>query len=153
MTERGRPCLYTPEIAESLCTRLAQGESLRAICRDPDMPHESTVRSWALNLKGDYTEFATQYAMARRIGFESMADDLIEIADDSEQDMIETESGPRMNSEFVARSRIRIDTRKWMLSKVLPKIYGDKLTLAGDEDAPLKTVNRIELVALTPSAQ
>lgn len=150
MTAPGRPSLYTPEVAAAICSRLANGESLRRICRDADMPAEATVRMWALNLSGDFKEFSAQYATSRRIGFESMADEVIEIADDSSEDTTYTEQGPRMDAEFVARSRIRIDTRKWLLSKVLPKIYGDKLTLAGDDEAPIKTVNRIELVALTP---
>ena len=148
MTDRGRPSLYTPEIAELLCTRLAAGESLRKICRDEDMPSEVSVRTWALNLSGNFDTFSAQYATARRIGYEQMAEDVIEIADDSSQDVIDTDSGSRMNTEYVARSRLRVDTRKWLLSKVLPKLYGDKLTLAGDEEAPLQMLGRVELVGV-----
>lgn len=76
-----------------------------------------------------HPEFGEQYARARQIGYQLLADELIEIADDSSGDVVETEDGPRPNSEFTARSRLRLDTRKWMLSKMLPKVYGDKLDL------------------------
>lgn len=120
---RGRPSLFTPELAEQICERLADGESLRAICRDEQMPNERTVRRWAL----DNEEFSPQYARAREIGYLGMADDLIEIADESGGDSYTDDDGnERTNHEAVARSRLRVDTRKWVLSKALPKIYGDR---------------------------
>ena len=73
------------------------------------MPDERTVRSWAL---ADVEGFAAQYAHAREIGYQNLADELLEIADN-------------LGGEW-GRDRLRVDTRKWLLSKALPKVYGDK---------------------------
>lgn len=94
--------------------------------------------------------FSAQYATAREIGYQSMADEIIEIADDSSFDVIkgDEETADRVNAEFVARSRLKVDTRKWLLSKALPKVYGDKVALTGgsEGDAPLTVIQRIERV-------
>ena len=111
MAERGRPSIFTEELATRICERLAAGETLRAVCRDEGMPHESTVRSWA---RDPEHPISTQYTRAREIGYEGMADEIIEIADGSDGD-----------------ARLRVDTRKWLMSKALPKIYGDKLAHTG----------------------
>ena len=76
------------------------------------MPDERTVRRWALD---DVEGFSDQYARAREIGYQGMADDLTEIADAKDGDP--------------ARDRLRVDTCKWLLSKVLPKVYGEKQTV------------------------
>lgn len=132
---RGRPTDYTPKIAETICELLASGMSLREVCRSDDMPHESTVRLWAMQ---DRDGFSTHYARAREIGYQMMADELLEIADDAKNDWMERNSegepGYVLNGEHVQRSRLRLDTRKWMLSKVLPKVYGDKQTIDNTHD-------------------
>jgi hypothetical protein len=123
---------FTQEMADKICAMLADGVSLREVCRADDMPAESTVRHWALE---DRNGFFAQYTKAREIGYMRMADELLEIADDGRNDWMQrrTEDGTTgdavLNGEHVQRSRLRLDTRKWMLSKVLPKVYGDKLDL------------------------
>jgi hypothetical protein len=117
---------YSQEVADAICARLAEGESLRAICRTEGMPSETRVRAWALD---DVRGFSAQYARAREIGYQAMAEEIIAISDDSSGDTIQTEQGERPNTEFVSRSRLRVDSRKWMLSKMLPKVFGDKLEL------------------------
>lgn len=137
-----RTSAYTPEIAEAVCRRLSAGESLRSICRDDAFPPESTVRGWAHdNREG----FAAQYAHARELQAHAIADELLEIADDARNDWMERQQGDDtvtvLNSEHVQRSRLRLDTRKWLLSKMLPKVYGDKLqhaNAAGDGDQVTK---------------
>jgi len=124
----GRPSIYTPELGDLICRRIAAGETVRAIGRDADMPDESTIRGWALDNKDG---FFPQYTRAVQIRAGVWAEEIIEIADDGSND---TYTDPntgmeRTNAEVVARSRLRVDTRKWMLSKVLPKVYGDKLDL------------------------
>ena len=109
----------------------------------------STVLDWT---EAD-PEFAEQYARARTRGYQLLADEIIEISDDSSGDTVETDRGPVSNPEFTARSRLRVDSRKWMLSKMLPKIYGDKLELSGDPENPVQTVTRIELVAMRGNSQ
>ena len=105
--------------------------SLASICRDEGMPDERSVRRWARN----HGDFADHYAAARRLGYEKRADELLEIADDSSADWIDTGNGNRVfDSVHVNRARLMIDTRKWLLSKMLPKVYGDHVTVAGDKN-------------------
>lgn len=101
------------------------------------------MRGWVVD---DREGFAAQYTRAREIGYHMMADELLGIADDGTNDYTKTDDGERLNAEHVQRSRLRLDTRKWLLSKALPKIYGDKITHDGkigltviipDEDAGL----------------
>lgn len=141
----GRPTLYTPELAERICERLANGETLRAICNSDDIPAENTIRLWASDKE---SPFSAQYLRAREIGYRLMADELIEIADDGTNDYVEREreNGTKhvvFDAEHVQRSKLRVDTRKWLLSKALPKIYGDKLEVGGDPDKPLHHVHEV----------
>lgn len=128
----GRPTSYTPEIAALICSRLGEGESLRSICAGEEFPHEATVRGWVIE---DREGFSTQYARARELQAHSIADELLEIADDGSNDWMERTGkagesiGWELNGEHVQRSKLRSDTRKWLLSKMLPKVYGDKLDL------------------------
>lgn len=141
MNERGRPSAYSAEKAAEICRRLAEGQTLREICRDEQMPSESTVRGWALD---DRDGFSAHYARAREIGYFSMADELLEVADDGRNDWMERQDDNggtswQANGEHIQRSRLRVDTRKWMLSKALPKVFGDKITqeVTGANGAPL----------------
>lgn len=83
----------------------------------------------------DVEGFAERYARARETGFEVLADELTEIADETAHDTVKDAQGnDRPNNEWISRSKLRVDTRKWLLSKMLPKVYGDKLTLDGQVD-------------------
>lgn len=134
----GRPSDYTSEIADKICHRLAEGESLRAICRDDEMPGRETVRVWL----SVHPEFKGKFDEARILQAEGLADELMEIADDGTNDYVERvrdgKTETAFDAEHVARSRLRVDTRKWYLSKVLPKVYGDKLQHTGEGgDGPI----------------
>lgn len=136
---RGRPSTYTPEIAATICAEVASGKTLREVCRQEGMPSESTVRSWYLD---DREGFFAQYARARDLQLEVWADETIEIADDGSNDWMTRqnsngESYEVVNSEHISRSKLRVDQRKWLLSKLKPERYGDRLKVAGDADAPL----------------
>lgn len=146
----GRPSIYTADLAATICERLAKGESLRSVCRDEGMPVEATVRGWALD---DREGFSAQYARAREFQAHAIADELLEIADDGSNDWMALHAkgdnaslGWELNGEHVQRSRLRSDTRKWLLSKMLPKLYGDKLTHAGDPDQPVVTSHTVRFV-------
>lgn len=128
---------FSQETADLICQRLADGLSLRKAC--PEGMSPSTVLRW---LEAS-TDFAEQYTRARDIGYKLLADELIEIADDASGDTVVTESGPKQNPEFAARSRLRLDTRKWMLSKMLPKVYGDKLELGGEVTHKIQKLERV----------
>ena len=138
---------YDPVLGTEILERLADGDSLASICRDEGMPDERSVRRCARN----HGEFGDQYAIARRLGYEKRAGELLEIADDASADWIATENGKRvLDTVHVNRARLMIDTRKWLLSKMLPKIYGDHVTIAGDPDQPIRhVVQRIEWSSLS----
>ncbi|MEN9885611.1 MAG: hypothetical protein RL758_189 [Pseudomonadota bacterium] len=139
----GRKSTFTQEIADKIIARLSTGEPLAQICRDDGFPHDDTVRNW---MDADPV-FAHAIARAREKGFDAIALDCLRIADDSSSDTIETENGPRVNAEFVARSRLRVDTRLKLLAKWDPKRYGDRTILAGDPEAPLSGLTDAEIEA------
>ena len=128
---------YTEEIADGLCERIAEGESVNSICRssDTDTPSKSTFFKWLT----DQPTFSDKYTRAKELGAEAIAEDMFEIADDGTNDWMErvdregTGTGTyTLNGEHVQRSKLRVDTRKWYLSKILPKKYGDKINVEGN---------------------
>jgi hypothetical protein len=121
----GRPTKYNQELANLICERVATHEvGLQRLCSMyADMPDKTTINKWRYK----YHEFSTQYAQAKISQIETLMDEIIDIADDSTRDEMINEHGVRVcNSEFIARSRLRIDTRKWLASKLIPRLYGDK---------------------------
>lgn len=85
-----------------------------------------------------------------------MADELLEIADDGSNDTTKNKAGEdSLDAEWMARSRLRVDTRKWLLSKALPKIYGDKTAIVGgsEEDEPVRVITEIKRVIVRPQHQ
>lgn len=141
---------YTPELAAEICKRIALGESLRAICRDENMPSQETVFRWLRTDAG----FREQYARAREDQAEFYLDEIIAISDDSTHDTKHTDSGEQPNSEWISRSRLRVDARKWAMSKLAPKKYGDKIDVtSGGEALSLTAEDRAaKLAALTAAA-
>ncbi len=88
------------------------------------MPNIRTVLRWVFKDEA----FRQQYAQARELQAELRADEIIDIADDTSEDEIFTEDGKRFeNREFVNRSRLKIDARKWVAAKLLPKKYGERV--------------------------
>jgi hypothetical protein len=106
---------------------LAEGRSLRSICRESGMPSVSTVMRWA----SEDLEFQEQYARAREAGSDAMAEDIQDISDDGSLDPNDR--------------RIRIDARKWLLAKRQPKKYGDKQTLEHSGTVGVHTLSDEEL--------
>lgn len=126
----GRPSIYTHELALEICKRLSAGESLRTICLDEGMPAATTVHQWVIE---DKEGFSKQYARARAIQAENMFDEILEIADGSDNVVdIGTE---KKSSAYAQNQRLRVDSRKWYLSKVLPKKFGDKMDVTSDGEA------------------
>lgn len=120
----GRPSDYTPEKCDDICAEIISGKSLRAICARDDMPAVITVMSWLRK----HPEFAAQYARAREEQAETYADEIVAIADDGRNDTYIDENGhERVNQDVVARSRLRVEARKWVASKLKPKKYGEKI--------------------------
>lgn len=131
--KNGRPSKFTQEIADEICNRLSQGEPLAKICRDSHMPDPSTVGRW----KEGREELSHAIARAREEGFDAIAIQCLEIADETSRDTIDTETGERANSEWISRSKLRVETRLKLLAKWDPKRYGDKLQLGGDQQNPI----------------
>lgn len=136
--KHGRPSKFSQEVADAICERLANGETLTSICEDENLPAVSTVIKWTQDK--EKTEFYEQYARAREIGYLRMADEILDCADDGRNDWItrKTRGGGEIevfNKEAAERSKLRVDTRKWLLSKALPKIYGDKLDVNAKHEA------------------
>lgn len=141
----GRLTKYTEAIGTEICRRLADGESLNAICKDDEMPAESTVRSWALDQ--DHP-IAANYARARELGYLKMADEMLEIADDGTRDYTQRENKDGepytvVDQDHISRSRLRVETRKWIVARMLPKIYGDKIVAehVGKDGGPIETAD------------
>lgn len=120
---------YDPETGDKICDMLAQGYSLKSICEDDDMPGMTTVFKWLRT----HEEFAKLYAQAREAQADTLADEIQDIVDDGRNDWVERtdERTGRtrivLNEEAIARSRLRMDARKWIASKLKPKKYGDKV--------------------------
>lgn len=111
-----------PILEIEICDRLSRGETLTSICRDPHMPERTTAYDWI----NDSEEFSQRVSRARFIGHDAIADDCVDIADDTARDYVTGPQGPAFNAEHVQRSKLRIETRLKLLSKWDAKRYGDK---------------------------
>jgi hypothetical protein len=137
----GRPSLYSLELAARICERISSGESLRQVCRDETMPCTATVMKWAREIP----EFSEHYAKARDALLEHWAEEITEIADDGSNDWMNNADpenpGYKLNGEHINRSRLRVDTRKWLLSKLAARKYGDRIAaeLTGKDGGPIET--------------
>ena len=119
----GRPSDYDPEMTTIICARLAEGEPLSRMCKEDGMPSIMSVYRWL----DAHPEFREKYARARADQADTLADEIVEIADE------------RTSPEMINQQRLRVDARKWVASKLKPKKYGDSLAVGGhDELAPLK---------------
>jgi hypothetical protein len=144
----GRPPIYDPGKAEAVLLRLADGESLRSICREEGMPSRPTVYSWVLD---DIDGFASRYARAREIQAHALADDVADIADNGSNDWMKRNDpenpGWQANGEHIQRSRLRFDARRWAAAKILPKVYGDKVQ---QEHSGAITLESLVAAAIAP---
>lgn len=118
---------YTQALADAILERIADGEPLRQICRDPGMPAWRTVYNW----RKANPEFEARFAQARLLGFDAIAEDILDIADDGRNDWVEKESKGggtyiALDNEHVQRSKLRIETRLKLLAKWDPKRYGER---------------------------
>lgn len=134
----GAPTTYNEHIASVICIRIAEGESLREIVKDAGMPDRSTVYDWLLR----HPSFADQYARAREEQADTLADEIIAIADEQPEIIAVTDKKTgaliehKLDGAFLQWQKNRIDARKWTAMKLKPKKYGDKIALGGDGDAP-----------------
>ena len=137
----GRPSIYNPELAAQICEHIAQGKSLRTIAEMEGTPHQATIMAW---LDGSHPDFSEQYARAREAQADKLAEETLLIADESSQDTyVDADGNVKTNTEAIQRSKLRVDTRKWLASKMAPKKYGDKVAIGGADDlGPVQTVTK-----------
>lgn len=122
----GRPTIYTLKLAKDICYKIATtNKGIRQLAKEnEDWPHPSTIFKWRLESK----EFSDLYIKAKQNQVEVLVDEILEIADDSSNDQIENDNGKIVaNNEYINRSRLRIDTRKWLAAKLSPRLYGEKV--------------------------
>ncbi len=123
-------------IFEYVCQEIEKGRALRNVLKDENMPSTSTFYQW---LDNDEVK-AKQYARATEVRADIIFDDILAIADENTNDTSINENGIEVvNNDVIQRSRLRIDARKWVLSKLNPKKFGDKTIHSGDADNPIQT--------------
>ena len=120
----GRPSSYSQEVADEICKRIGDGESLNSICRDDKMPGRNTVRVWLR----DRLEFRAQYARAREDQADTFVDEIKDIADNS-------------TPEDWTVARLRVQARQWAAGKLAPKKYGDRLDQYIKQETTVRTVS------------
>lgn len=114
---------FTQEIFDKICERIAEGESLRAIFKTKGMPAKRTFLRW---VAADDT-LAKQYAEAQLMRAEHYFDEIVEIAD---------------KGTDPAKTRVQVDARKWVLSRMNPKKYGDKMDLTANINGKIESITR-----------
>lgn len=140
--EKGRPSIHSKELEDRILTEIAtSSKSLRTICKDETLPSVTTVLKWLREIP----EFAAQYARAKEEQADFMCEEMIDIADDGSNDTIR---GVKPNGqeyemedkEWTSRSKLRVETRKWLAAKLKPKKYGDKIDVTSGGEPIQKTV-------------
>lgn len=130
-----RPSKYTDKLASKICEELALGKSMRTVCAQKDMPAMSTVFKWLSENK----KFSEQYEKAKQEAADAMAEDLLYIADTpvmGETKTIKPDGSIEIKQdEMLGHRRLQIDARKWLMAKMKPKKYGDKIDMTTDGKA------------------
>lgn len=125
MKKPGRRSTYTEAAATEICNRLADGEPLRAICREEHMPAWRTVYSWIASRD----EFAARIARAREIGFDAIAEEALNIADTPLEGVrieVTNEGQREVREDMLGHRKLQIETRLKLLAKWCPQKYGEK---------------------------
>jgi hypothetical protein len=136
IADKARPVAFTEELFIKLLDRLAQGETLVAICADQTMP---TRQSLFQKLYKDENARELYYA-AREMQMEAMAEEILELSDNAENDWSTDDRGRRVaNNDVLQRARLKVDTRKFIMAKMAPRRFGEKnfTEVSGDPNKPL----------------
>lgn len=114
---------FSPAIADAILMRIADGESLRTICKDEGMPSRQTVLRWLWGESSEAIEygFVAKYARAREAQGDAMDDRILDVAD-------------HVTSESAAADRVRLAALQWRAAKLRPKVYGEKVAIGGAPD-------------------
>jgi hypothetical protein len=141
---------YSAEIADRILDGLMSGQPLCDICAEPDMPSAASVQNW---LKGDREGFKTRYREAREFGYQAIADQTMKIVDDRRNDWIvrRRDDGSYetiLDPERVHRAELRVKTRRWLLSKMLPRQFGERLEITARQNTGANGVSESELAEM-----
>ncbi len=120
----GRPSDYLPEVADDICALIAAGESVLQISKRPGMPAQSSIYLWL----SQHEEFSEKYRRARETQADYYADEMVGIADTCIPDSAE-----------VAKAKLQIDARKWYVTKIAPRKYGDKIQTEHSGEVSVKS--------------
>lgn len=133
----GRPTDYSLEVTGEICTRLACGESLNRICKDPHMPSIDTVYRWLFK----HPEFSEKYAQARDDQADTLADEMLLIADTPQVGVIRiTKADGKVEvreQDMTQHRTLQIETRKWIAARLKPRKYGNKVQHSGADGGPI----------------
>jgi terminase small subunit-like protein len=129
----GRPTEFSPTVAARICEEIESGDSLVKVCSAEGMPNRSTVYDWLARQEPEFKAFADRYARAVESRAEKLAEEIISIADDDEGDYGYKEGADKDGEgaklcilpDNIQRAKLRVDSRKWVASKLFPKKYGD----------------------------
>ena len=137
-SKRGRPSIYTEELVNEICKAIAcSNRGLDIICEEnPHLPCSSTIYGWML----DKEDFLEKYIRAKRIQTIVGQEEILAIADNSSYDTKITDSGkPVADSEWIARSTLRVKVRQWQAERLMARYYGNKLQaeVTGKDGAPI----------------
>src|SRR5262249_21331631 len=140
----GRPTKYTKELGGIICALYAEGVPLRKIAKLDGMPDVSTIILWSFKNE----EFSQQYTRAQEMRAELDAEEIREIADEKPTHEVPDPDGgtsTRIDPAGVNRNKLRVDTRKWLMARRLPKRYGDRIQqeVTGKDGGPLQLVTDI----------
>ena len=141
----GRPTKFTQKLCDKICALLSEGQSMRTVCKDPKLPAARTLFYWLRTNE----VFLQQYTRAKEESADALTDEMLDIADNCTNDWMEKQGqgakGYESNGEHIQRSRLRIETRKWLSSKLKPKKYGDRTQLDIVEKRKLEDFSDEEL--------
>jgi hypothetical protein len=137
----GRPTKYNKRTVALICAELAKGKALRTVCNLPGLPHLDTVFEWLHT----HPEFAEQYARAKQESADAMAEEVLYLSDHTKTGtvIVTKENGQTevRKGDMLGHRKLQIDTRKWLMAKMKPKRYGDRLDVtSGDEPLPTPIV-------------
>ena len=113
---------YTPELAAKFCAAIADGGTLRSVCKKPGMPSKATVFRWLR----EYPDFLKLYEIATDERADTLVDEIVDIADNCKND-----------ADSIRKARLRIDARVEQAQRMKPRKYGRQLQLTGNEGGPL----------------
>lgn len=133
---------YSDELSDVILQQIIDGKSLRQICGSTGMPHRSTVMRWLADER--HVSFRARYVTACELRADLLAEEILAISDDGSNDTYTDDDGiTRVDHDHIARSRLRVDSRKWLAGKLAPKKYGDKLAVGGADDLqPVGVINK-----------